>query len=305
MGSARFEISNSIRRLNRCDTAKLPYEYFCNEYGKLTKGFRTCVGMTAGSELFFRVRKNMRERPSCVSDLSAPPPSRVVGYQRCNPPNVPMFYASSTRLGALIESRVEAGDIVYLSQWIGRDKLPVNKIFDESVDHSSQSTYRELDSIVISHFDTLFTQKIHDKFSADYKKTSAIAQLLTSRFPPNEEHDIRSDRNIALRYPSVHNLGSCFNTAMHASFARERLSILHVAEIKIGADVDGHLLYSVADTAWKFDGDEVFWSGRSECMPIFKLAKNAVPFISDGSRWNLRVCESAMSQEELTRLIEE
>lgn len=42
-----------------------------------------------------------------------------------------MFYVASRRIGALVEARVEVGEIVYLSQWIGRDEIPVNRIFDD------------------------------------------------------------------------------------------------------------------------------------------------------------------------------
>src|SRR5690606_26047269 len=118
-----------IINLNRIDSKRASYDLLISTYRRITEGLQIVVGLAGGGELFYRVRVT-NHKPQKISDLQAPPIQNVLGYQRCNPPGIPMFYAASRRIVALQETRVKKGQIVYLSQWIAPNQIPVNRIFD-------------------------------------------------------------------------------------------------------------------------------------------------------------------------------
>lgn len=307
---SRLQIRQEIKKLNRLDPRRALYSSINSTYTAITEGLRVVVGMAGGGELFYRVRRVKGAKPTRVVELQAPSPELVTGYQRCNPPRVPMFYAASQRKGALVEARVEAGEVVYLSQWIGRDRIPVNRIFDSDETqigpgHSLSTIHGPNDDIILAYFDTLFTKRIHSTFSDDYKFTAAIAQQLTTKFPYNELHDIHNDGFVALKYPSVLGTDTFHNTAMHASFASERLEILHAMEICIHKADEKSTLVDILDTAIHFDDGNIHWSGNPNHIPEILGATRSVPFIFDGSRWNLKLHDGVITPEYIKLLMED
>lgn len=305
---SRLEIRQEIKKLNRLDPTQAAYAAISATYVRITTGLHIVVGKAGGGELFYRVRRTGGSKPSNISELQAPPARFVTGYQRCNPPGVPMFYAASRRVGALVEARVEVGEKVYLSQWIGREQIPVNRIFDSEENQvvpgiDMTTMHGPNDDLVLTYLDTQFTKRIHSTFADDYKFTSAIAQQLTAQFPPNDFHDIRRDGFVALKYPSVLGLETSHNTAMHASFAAERLELLHVMELRViscgGADV----VVEVTDTAVGGEGDAIRWTGDPTLLPTLLEKGRSVPFIFDGTKWNLQLHQGPANADYISALM--
>ncbi|MBE9197488.1 RES family NAD+ phosphorylase, partial [Synechocystis sp. LEGE 06083] len=299
---SRFEIRQELKKLNRLDPERALYSAINSTYIKIMHGLVTVVGMAGGGELFYRVRRTKGSKPTLVSELQAPPEKFVTGYQRCNPPGTPMFYAASRRIGALVEARVEPGEIVYLSEWIGRNRIPVNRIFENEenqiVPFVEMSTiHGPNQDIILAHLDTMFTKRIHSTFGDDYKFTAAIAQQLTTKFPENEEHDVHEDGYVALKYPSVLNRENTHNTAMHASFASERLELLHVMELRVNSNDEDDFSIEVIDTAVNILGDKFEWTGNPKLIPEMLDKKRSVPFIFNGNKWNRRLFQGDVTME--------
>ncbi|WP_373413675.1 RES family NAD+ phosphorylase [Ensifer aridi] len=302
MPLSRWEIRQEIKKLNRLDPKLASYSAIVSTYQKLTDGFVTVAGKAGAGELFYRVRRTGGSKPTRTAELQAPPANLVTGYQRCNPPGVPMFYAASRRIGALAEARVEAGELIYLSQWIGRTPIPLNRIFDSEENQvvsgvDMSTVHGPNDDILLAYLDTQFTKRIHSTFADDYKFTAAIAQQLTTNFTPDEFHDIREDGCVALKYPSVWGLERFHNTAMHASFASERLELLHVMELKILSVEDVEISVEVMDTAVEFNSGEIIWSSNPNLVPTLLNDARSVPFVSDGRKWNLQMHDGTVTPE--------
>ncbi|MQB43035.1 RES family NAD+ phosphorylase [Rhizobium sp. ICMP 5592] len=288
---SRQAVRQEITKLNRLDPKRAWYSAIEATYQRLTNGLSIVVGTAGGGELFYRVRKTGGEKPRFISELQAPPAKYVTGFQRCNPPGVPMFYAASRRIGALIESRVTVGETVYLSEWIGRDNIPVNRIFDGEY----QSTLSgDNDDLIITYLDTQFTRRIHETFADDYKFTAAIAQQLTSKFEPGH-HNIAEDGYVALKYPSVLDLELSHNTAMPASFAAERLDLLHVMELRVISSCATDVVVEVTDTAVRFDDGSLQWTSNPNLVPALLNDNRSVPFVWDGMRWNRSLHDGAIT----------
>lgn len=308
MGMSRLSIRQEIAKLNRLDPTRADYALIDSTYRRLTDGLHIVVGLTGGGEIFFRVRKNMDHKPAHLSELSAPPAQFVTGYQRCNPPGVPMFYASSTRLGALLETRVAVGDRVYLSEWIGKEQMPVNRVFDtpemQEIPGVSNSTmHGPHDDLILTHFDTLFTKRIHSDFSDDYKFTSSIAQQLTKLFPPNDEHNIHDDGFISLKFASVFDIDRTHNTAMHSEFAKERLDLLHVMECEVVSAPEERITVRITDNAVDFENGEIRWSGKPNLVPAFRGERKSVPFRFDGKKWKLELHNGEITESYVEALL--
>lgn len=308
MSLSRWEIRQEIKKLNRLDPKLASYSAIKSTYQKITDGLLIVVGKAGGGELFFRVRRTGGRKPSHTTELQAPPAKLVTGYQRCNPPGIPMFYAASQRVGALVEARVEVGEIVYLSQWIGRSQIPVNRIFDSEENQVVQgfeksTVHGPSDDIILTYLDTQFTKRIHSTFADDYKFTAAIAQQLTTGFQTDESHDIREDGSVALKYPSVLGVENFHNTAMHASFASQRLEILHVLELRVLSVQATDISVEILDTAVEFDEGEIVWSSNPNLVPTLLGEKRSVPFVFDGKKWKLGLYEGPVTPDYIRLLM--
>lgn len=296
---SRTEAREQIRKLNRIDPVSASYDSIRSTFNKITHGLNVVVGLAGGGELFYRARV-ASEKPVNITELHAPPAHLVRGYQRCNPPLTPMFYAASQRAGALLETRISEGDTVYLSQWIAKDRIPVNRIFDseenQAVNGMPASAFSgPNDDLLLAYLDTQFTRRIHASFADDYKFTAAIAQFLTCNFRKEDEHTIRDDGHVALKYPSVLGLETWHNTAMHAEFASERLELLHVMELKVLSVNDNSIQVDILDTATDFEAGVICWSSDPSLVPTLLEKNRAVPFIFEGGKWNLKLFEGPVT----------
>ncbi|NTB99093.1 RES family NAD+ phosphorylase [Agrobacterium tumefaciens] len=305
---SRYALRQEIKKLNRLNPKDASYTAITQTYRNIMHGMTLVAGKLGGGELFYRVRKTGGYKPNSVKELHAPPANLVTGYQRCNPPGIPMFYGASKRIGAIYETRVEAGDTICLSQWIGNESIPVNKIFDSEENQEILGVERSSiegpnDDILLAYLDTQFTKRIHTTFADDYKFTSAIAQELTCGFTPDEKRGIKDDGFIALKYPSVLNANLSYNTAMHSSFAADRLELIHVMEIKVlsinGTEVD----IEIIDTSNDIQNGCIIWSGRTDLVPEIISEPRGVPFIFDGRRWSLLMHEGPITREYINMLM--
>ncbi|WP_339540326.1 RES domain-containing protein [Pseudomonas sp. RA_5y_Pfl1_P24] len=296
---SRSEAREQIRKLNRIDPRSASYDSIRSTFNKITHGLNVVVGIAGGGEMFYRARVASK-KPVKITELHAPPAHLVRGYQRCNPPLTPMFYAASQRAGALLETRVSEGDTVYLSQWIARDRIPVNRIFDSEENQAVNGMPAAAfsgpnDDLLLAYLDTQFTRRIHASFADDYKFTAAIAQFLTCNFHKDDEHTIRDDGHVALKYPSVLGLDTWHNTAMHAEFASKRLELLHVMELKVLSVNDSSIRVDILDTATTFEAGVICWSSDPSLVPTLLEKNRAVPFIFDGRKWNLQLFEGPVT----------
>lgn len=305
---SRLEVRREITKLNRLDANQASYPAILATYGKLTEQMSVVVGIAGAGELFYRVRRTNDRKPLLLADLQAPPAERVTGFQRCNPPGVPMFYAASKRVGALLESRVKAGDVVCLSQWIGRRGIPVNRVFEgeehqiiPGVDRST--IHGPNDDLLLTYLDTQFTRRIHETFSDDYKFTSAIAQILSKGFQPNRHQDIHEDGYVALKYPSVRGFDLFHNTAMHAGFAEKRLELLHVMELRVTDVKERDVSVEILDTAIEFNDGRLGWTGNANLLPQMLDRSRAVPFVFNGTAWQVQSVSSDITQAYIRKLM--
>lgn len=298
------DILRRTRQLGRLDLSKATFRTLQQEIGKLTAGTGVPIQLSSSTEFFFRVRKNPGSRVATVKELAAPPAALVTGFQRCNGPAEPIFYAASDRMTALKESRVAAGDTVYLSQWIARQKMPFNHVFapNGAEDYVDQLTPTE--TTLYTFFDAHMTKQIGADFSDDYKLTAAIAKHLMSNFTPGPEFDIRDDRSVGLRYSSVLSREAAFNVALKPEFAEERLELCHVLEARVTAIGDeGEPKLELLDNADDFTEGKIGWSSDQKMIPLKIENKKKVPFVVKNGRWTLPVFERPVTAEDIEEFV--
>lgn len=303
--SSKLSIHLELKKLNRIDMERADYNSIKRIVSTITDGMHAKVGTTSPAELFFRGRLNPDSKPTNVKELGAPPADAVVGFQRCNAPGQPMFYAASKRITAILECGAEAGDRLFLSQWISKDKIPVNRTIYDEFDPDDVFSVDEKDKILHSYFDTMFTRRIHKTFSNDYKITSAISELLTSKFKAEDQRKIGSDGFVSLKYPSVADIGNGHNTVFHPSFARERLELLHVMELLIEERSGRGVTLSVKDTARSFPNGEIEWTGNPSQVPAARQADRSVQFVFSGERWLTSVRDDEPTPADIAQLLDE
>jgi hypothetical protein len=277
-----------IRRLNRLDSKVDSFGTIVELYDQLTTGITSDIITTKYHEQFFRARKisALSKKPAKINELACPPANLIRGFQRCNSPGVPMLYTASTRIGALLEIRVKKWDRVYLSQWTGNDAMPVNIVLHDPLGYRDDKS-SNYDDIVLAHIDTVFTRKIHEDYSDDYKFSAAISKILMNGYPAETQFNIQDDMTIGLRYPSVIDIARSYNTVFGSHYVSSRLKMTHVIELVV-EEVDRNAVSAtVTDNAFEFDGQTIKWSGSAKAVPQLRGERGEVPYISNGKKWLL------------------
>jgi len=287
LGLTKSEMREQIRRINRINLAKSDYKTISSIVRRMIVGVPIMVGLTNSHELFFRARRNPDHKLQHVSELCAPPIANVTGYQRCNAPGQPMFYCSSRRITALLECDVQPGDTVYLSQWIGREQVPINKVLSGEEEEVFSLQFDEKDYMFYSFLETLFTKRVAKDFSRDYMITAAISEVFTSEFKPEAERKILDDGRIGIRYPSVVDIENSYNIAFPPDYALKRLDLIHAMELKVVERNEEKIYVSVSDTATDFEADNINWTGDALNAPAPRDAKGGVFFRSEGGKWHV------------------
>ncbi|WP_299934410.1 RES family NAD+ phosphorylase [uncultured Pelagimonas sp.] len=298
------DILRRTRQLGRIDLSKASFRTLQKEIRKLSDGTAIPIQMSPSTEFFFRVRKNPGSKIADVEQLMAPPAALVTGFQRCNGPAEPIFYAASDRLTALKETRVDIGDTVYLSQWIAKQKMPFNHVFAPNGPDGYFEQLTPAETALYTFFDAHITKQIGADFADDYKLTAAIAKFLMSNFTPGSEYDIRDDRSVGLRYSSVLSRETSFNVAFKPNFAVERLELCHVLEGRIVAVGEGgEPKLEVLDSADDFSDGKVAWSGDPHMIPLKVEDKKRIQFIRKNGRWTLPVHQRPVTAEDIEEFV--
>ncbi len=299
---SNFELRSRIAQLNRLNSRTAGYSTIAETYRTMTYGVTSSVNKN-GAELYFRVRADLDERPTMLSQLGPPPADKVFGFQRCNPPGVPMFYTASRRMTALLESRVSSGKTVYLSQWIGKQALIVNTSLQEFALGVDSERWDQRNTIFYTHLDTLFTKRVHKDFSDDYKFTAAIAQQFTKGFHKSWE-DIPEDGKIGFQYSSVVDIENSYNTVFHAS-SFDQFDILHFAELKITGVTENSLTAELTGNAVHFPDGSIVWNDDPGLVPAMRPKDRSVGVRWLGDRWQIDVHGRPMTDDEFSAWLNE
>lgn len=292
------ELRKILRELNRVDLERVEFSFLVQRLRAASKGTSIPLGPRPFSEFFYRARVANEEHLNLVRDLGAPPQELVQGYQRCNPPGQPMFYASSRRITALLEVNAQPGDIVYLGQWVGATDLPINQVLSpENFTESPRPS--PTDEIFHTYLDTLFTRPIAATFANSYKMTAAAATILSTNFVADTAHGVHSDGTVGLRYSSIAHTHKGWNTAFHAHFARERLQLIHATRIKILARSGEDFRIQLLDTAIETIDGAVIWLANQTSIPIPQKDPRGTTFLSNGRSWILPCYDNPLDETEL------
>lgn len=299
---SNFDLKRRISALARMDPRKVSYEMLSASYSAILTGVQAVVG-ASNAELYFRARRNPRTKPAHLRELGPPPAEIIADYQRCNQPGQPMFYTASRRITALRESRIARGDMVYLSQWIGKEGVAVNKSLYETEEMPSGHEWSSRSQAVYAHIEALFTRRIHEDFSEDYKFTSAATSAMMQKFP-HGEHGIKEDGLVGLRYPSVLDIENSYNTVFHSAHLGA-FELLHVTELEIINVGDIKIDAAIRDTAVKFPGGLIAWTGEKGRMPTLRPAERHVVFRYKEDSAEILTVDRDMSPDELNTLLNE
>lgn len=277
------------------------YAYVKKMIARLTNGLSMIVQSRGGADCLFRVRRGAQKKISNISEILSPPPSAVSNYQRCNAPGEPLFYAASTRMAAIKESRTECGEIIYLGQWINHTNYPVNVVLMSDISNYN-FVYREAEKVLYPYFDAIFTRRVHSTFSNDYKLTSALSEQLMTRVP-KEIKGVGDDGLVAMKYPSVANLGSnIHNTVMHPDFVKKHIQLKHLMEaevIKKGDDVSLKIL----DTATVFSDGIINWTEKKYHIPYLRQKNDTILFFNDNGTASLAMLQEEPDEYYIDRLL--
>lgn len=307
--SSYNDLRNKIKSLNRLDVDKADYNYIKKIISEMHDGLRTLVVNSDINNSFFRVRINPKKKPMDINELKSPPSSLITGFQRCNQPNNPKFYASSKRITALIECNAKQGDTVFICQWRVKKRFALNYVLlnDPKPESGIKFYPTPAESTFLTYIDTVFTKPIHKTFSNQYKITAAITEQLTKGYK-REENDnihIHPEGYIGLYYPSVMDIERGYNISIYPEIVDSCLELAHVMEAKITDKHDERIEIEVIDNSNDINDNIIKWLGDSKKIPLGKINKDQTMYSIINGKWSLVVRASNSSPDELQRLLEE
>lgn len=248
------------------DLERIDDHYLTKRLGDLHNQLPTRIWGAAVNSSYFRVRVDPSNKPETVDELKAPPPECVIGYQRCNRPNNPMFYASSSPKVALSEVNPQVGQKIYLTQWKVRERFPVNhslnlRLYDPNTFISNGEEFFS------KYFRKKFSERIEDSFSYKYKLTAGISNLLSANYPKSPNLDINKDGLVGLVYPSIQD-STKDNLALHPEMVERCLGIECIVEATVLSIKKGIFRIRSDDISRTVSLTNIKWEGVKGLMPI-------------------------------------
>lgn len=295
-----------IRQINNIDLDKADYSYLVSLIRSASDKFSLRI-MPIANKIYFRARICNSKNIDQVSELGAPTASQIGGFQRCNPPGVSMFYASSKRITTLLECDVKDGDIVYIGQWISKTLAPLNRVLTNPEDTESD-VRTDTEHIFLTFIETLFTRQIHKTFSNSYKVTAAVTEVLTTGYPKkmsfigrnNEEVIVETDGTGGLCYPSVTNISNSYNTVFHSSFTDTNFLLMHVTKLRVIKRTDKEFSVEIIDTANEIEAGKILWLNNNYSIPREPIEdKNGIILMTNGRNWVIPVRNNPLTAEDI------
>ena len=165
-----------INQINKMNLDMADYEYLKKLINKLILGISFSGYMPHKNGYRFYRGVRFGSKPMTTNELQYPPKNLVTDFQRCNPPEKPMFYCSLSPLVVYKELNVVKGDVIYLSRWSIKNNFSFIPIGNLSVDDD----YDDRTAMILSFFETKFLTPVHQTYSSQYKVTSAITEVLST-----------------------------------------------------------------------------------------------------------------------------
>ena len=226
-----------------------------------TRTINTAVGQS-----WFRVRTHAPKKIKNTSGLKSPQASYVKGYQRCNRPGNPMFYASDHPTTALSESNLEVDQEIYLSQWCCHEKIPINHTMVPALSDPNEPVQKG-EEFLVGYLREKFTERISMSFSHKYKLTACMAEFLTTNLPEDSGLNILDDGLVGLVYPSVQDQSGRWNVALHPTVVERSLDAAHVIKATVTSITPSGFRLRIEDTSQSIEGSAIIWSGKTGLLP--------------------------------------
>jgi hypothetical protein len=247
-----YEARGIIKKLNRMDLDRIGYGHIKNTIQSLITGLPIRMITPHLSARLYRGVIH-KDKPLDVKLLGYPPKELVTSFQRCNPPNSPMFYCSVDPAVVCSESRVRHGDRIYLSKWSVVEEFFCARISPNEEGHKNSLEHE----LIFGYFETKFLQPVHETYSNQYKITAAICEKLTTG---NIIGDPRT--NGGLTYPSVAHPSRSENLAIQPHVVDRCLRLDWVEELLIEEVTDISISYNRTDFSANFENGLIVWTGK-------------------------------------------
>lgn len=279
------ELSSKIRKLRMLDLEDALYTDLLDKVRELMllassvdqiQSASTVVCSLGKGERLYRAhfkhtdeRDTLQNTPTYLNSILAPPPHLVTGYQRCNSPENPMFYAATCPERALREYRSSQGDILFLSEWEVTQDMTVT-IVSAGVPESLTKSHE----LLFNFFADKFIQRVHETFSFEYKLTSAITQVLL-------EVQRQDDILTGICYPSVVSKKRGDNFALMPEF-QKNLKPVKVDKIKVIEETSSEYGWATLESVTNFINQRVNWSSFEQKIfapkniPIIERSKDEI-----------------------------
>lgn len=256
------QLSAKIRKLRFLDLEDISFDELLDMVCELVCQASGVTNIQSASTVVCNLRKGERlfrahfkhtdasqtlsNTPTYLKSIWAPPQSLVKGYQRCNAPNSPMFYAATCPERALREYRVSKGDILFLSEWEVMEDMTMT-IVSAGVPEPLNSTHE----LLFDFFADKFIQRIHETFSFEYKLTAAITQVLLEIKRKNEPL-------AGICYPSVVSKKRGDNFAILPSF-QKLLKPVKVEKISVVEESPSEYGWAKLESVSSFVNERINW----------------------------------------------
>ena len=225
------------------------------------------------SHRFYRVRKNIdreNEDISIAQTYSFPPSNYCLENGRANLKGRTVFYCSDNPIGAIIESKLKAGDEGYLTIWRGvaTRRIKIGQLLPYDLPKENFWSLMAKDCFDYFHKD--LPNETKNKFKHFVELYKFIAEKFNTEHKPYHLSSMISEELLYgqlwrdfLIYPSKLSDNKLCNMAFHPNSVNENLRFEKVIEFKVENFENDILEYKLGKKVGVIENNQIIWRKRT------------------------------------------
>ncbi len=293
------ELEKKLNKLHSLDTSNISIDEIKDLIKPLLGDFFTNTILINHEHYIFRstyIKDNVK--PCKLAQIIYPPKEKLILYQRVNRPRNPVFYASSSMKGAVLEGRFKTNQRIAVSEWevlLGQVLIPSVIGFTEAfkLENTKEEIIKTLTKeqikknfLVMNFLSELFSEEID--VNHRYKLSIAISESIGfDTESTGELNKIKEDYHKgvgfidALLYPSIQSIKTSDNLAIRRHSFHKKLKLVSVDFYEIEKISKSDFKYKELDFANQIDENgNIIWKGRPGNYVLPKNAKVSVKALS-------------------------
>jgi hypothetical protein len=265
------EVQTTLKLIRNLDLRAVAIDEIKSLLPTLWRGYAFVAPILQAGISLYRLRSFDEDKPRNVSEISAPPPSKVHRNQRCNRAGESLFYCSTAINAPFFELHAQVGQNLVLSTWKTTRPLLVNRVgYTPSAFLALRAArdcptwHASLESQGETEASRAVDEFLAEQFTTDVQPGDEYLYKLTVAFSEKLLHGGNFSFD-GLLYPTIPMWGNADNLALTASATSGGLRFVHAEYLKMKTVESPTMTFDTLDTATSVLEDGLLsWKGHPD-----------------------------------------